>query len=66
MSPPTAQPSANKGLTKTSPKASKPKEQELVSGLFSELENDPDFMLLAERWSNLPEELKQAIVRMVK
>ena len=29
-------------------------------------ENDPDVMLIAERWSELSEDLRQAIIRMVR
>jgi hypothetical protein len=39
--------------------------QEHVSGMFSELENDPDFMQVAKRWSERSEELTQAFVRLV-
>ena len=39
---------------------------ELASGMFSVLENDKDFMLVAERWPKLSEELRQAVLRLVK
>ena len=45
---------------------SKSEKQNLVSGLFSALENDPDLRLVVEKWSKLSVELRKAIVRMVE
>ena len=66
VSPPAPQSPEAQGLTGASSSTGKSKNQELVSGMFSELENDPDFMLIAERWAELSEELRRAIIRMVK
>ncbi len=40
-------------------------EQNLVSGLFSALENGLDLRVVVERWPELSLEVKQAIVKMV-
>ena len=58
-------PVSNK-LTGVSLFSSESKNHELVSGLFAELENDPDFMKLAVKWGELSDELKQAILRMAE
>jgi len=47
-------------------KLNKSENQNLVSGLFSALENDSDLKLVVEKWSKLSVELRKAIVRMVE
>ncbi len=66
MSPSTAQPSRKQGLTEAIPSTGKSKNEEHVSGMFSELQNDADFMLIAEKWNTLPKDLKEAIAKMMK
>jgi hypothetical protein len=56
----------NKPVTETGEMDTKPENQNLVSGLFSALENDPDLRLIVERWPILSVELQQAIVKMVR
>jgi hypothetical protein len=56
----------NKPLATTDKPDSNTEKQNLVSGLFSALENDPDLRLIAGRWPKLSVELRQAIVRMVQ
>jgi hypothetical protein len=38
----------------------------LVSSMFLELKNDADFMLVVQRWAELSDGLRQAIVRLVR
>ena len=62
MSPSTPQTPVDEEHTKDNSPSSKSKDQELVSGMFSELEKDPDFMLIAGSWQELSVELRQVIV----
>ena len=66
LSPATPQSSEIQGLTGVGSSTGKPKDQELVSGMFSKLEDDPDFLLIAKKWAKLSEELKRAIIWMAK
>ena len=66
VSPSSLQATECKGLTKDPSSGSQNKERELVLSLFLELQNVPDFMAIVERWSELSEEVKQVIVRLVK
>ena len=43
-----------------------PSAQKLVSGLLLEAEIDADLKLIIERWQGLSEELRRAIVKMVR
>ena len=52
-------------LMEKSKRDGKAQEQNLVSGLSSGLENDADLKIIMECWLELPDELKQAIVRMI-
>jgi len=45
---------------------SKSENQNLVSGLFSALENDLDLRLVVEKWPELPEHIKAAIKALVQ
>ena len=65
-SPPASQAIQHKGLTKGNASGCKSEEGQLVSGLFLELENDPDFRRIAERWGQLSDELKEAVLRLVR
>ena len=40
--------------------------QQLVSGLFSDSEIDPDLKFIIEHWPRLSVELRQAVVKMVR
>ena len=40
--------------------------QELVSGLFYALENDPELRLIVESWPSLPEHIRAAIKALVQ
>ncbi len=63
---PNPQTSQNTPLTKTDKAGTKLENQNLVSGLFSAIENDPDLRLIVEKWSKLSVELRKAIVRIVE
>ena len=52
-------------LTEKSERDEESQEQNLVSGLFSALENDADLRAVVERWERLSVDLRQAIVKMV-
>ncbi len=45
---------------------SKSENRNLVSGLFSTLENAPDLRLVVEKWPELPEHIKAAIKALVQ
>ena len=60
------QPTDNTSVTKKANTDTKPENQNLVSGLFSETEFDAELKLIIETWPNLSVELRQAIVKMVK
>ena len=66
MSPPTSQPTEYNGLTEDKALDRKSEEEQLALSLFSRLENDPDFLAVAEKWTGLSDELRQAIVKMVE
>ena len=53
-------------LTETDKPDTKPENQNLVSGLFSALENDQDLKLVVENWLELPEHIKAAIKALVQ
>ena len=61
---PSSQHPERKPLKKTDKAGTKPEKQNLVSGLFFDLENDPDLKLVLECWPKLSFELKQAIIKM--
>jgi len=56
----------NKPLTETDKPNRKSENQNLVSGLFSTLKNDPNLRLVVEKWSGLPEHIKAAIKALVQ
>ena len=56
----------NKPLTETDTTDTKSEKQNLVSGLFSALENDQDLKLVVENWLELPEHIKAAIKALVQ
>jgi hypothetical protein len=60
------QPAEDKAVTKTDKLDSQSENQNLVSGLFSVLENEHDLRLIVERWSELPEHIKAAIKTLVE
>ena len=37
----------------------------LAPSIFPELKNDPDFLVVVERWRELSEEVRQVIVKLV-
>ena len=61
---PNAQHPENKPVTENGKAGTKPEKQNLVSGLFSTLENDPDLRLIVKRWPELSVEMRQAIVKL--
>ena len=61
---PNAQHPENKPVTENGKAGTKPERQNLVSGLFSTLENDPDLRLIVKRWPELSVEMRQAIVKL--
>ena len=65
MSPSTPQRPSAKPLTSLPSSGSEPRNFELALTLFSELENDPDFVRIAERWSEFSDELKEAVLKLV-
>jgi hypothetical protein len=56
----------NTTVTKIDKQSSKPKNQLLVSGLFSTLKNDPDLAKMVKVWPDLPEHIKAAIKALVQ
>ncbi|MCP4612505.1 MAG: hypothetical protein GY845_27720 [Planctomycetes bacterium] len=56
----------NKPLTETDKPGNKSENYNLVSGLFSTLENAPDLRLIVEKWPELPEHIKAAIKALVQ
>ena len=46
--------------------SSQAENESLVRILFEGLEKDPDFKLVAEKWAGLSEELRRAVVKMVR
>ncbi len=61
-----SQPTEDKALTETGKSGDKSENQELVSGLFSEINSDPDFRQLIEAWPELPGHIKAAIKALVQ
>jgi len=55
----------DKAVTTTGESSGNSENQNLVSGLFFALENDPDLKLIIEKWSELSVELRRAIVKMI-
>ncbi len=53
-------------VTKTDKAGTKPENQNLVSGLFPALENDPDLRLIVKCWPELSVEMRQAMVKLVR
>jgi len=66
MSPPTSQATEHKGLTEDKVIDCKSTDAQLRSSFDLDLLDDPDFVQIAEQWSELSPELKAAIVRMMK
>jgi len=56
----------NKALTTARNKSDSVENRDLVSGLFSALENCADLRAVIEWWPELSVELRQAIVKMVQ
>ncbi len=56
----------NKQLTTFNSDSKNPENQELVSGLFFELENDPELKQIITKWSELPEHIKAAIRALIQ
>jgi hypothetical protein len=57
---------ANPSLTAQKREFSPHSDKQLVSGLFSTLENAPDLRLIVEKWPELPEHIKAAIKVLVQ
>jgi hypothetical protein len=58
---PSKQTLENKSLTETDNLNGKSENQNLVSGLFSTIENDQELRLIVEKWPVLPKHIKAAI-----
>ena len=56
----------NTSLTEADKPDRKSENQNLVSGLFSTLENDQDLRLIVESWPELPEHIKAAIKALIQ
>ena len=52
----------NKPLTETDKPSSKSENHNLISGLFSTLENAPDLAQLVKTWPELPEHIKAGVI----
>ena len=63
---PSSQVPENKEVTNLKENGGTSENQELVSGLFFESENDPDLKLILQRWPELPEHIKAAIKALVQ
>ena len=61
-----SQPTEDKALTSTGKSGDKSENPNLVSGLFSKSEIDPDLRTVIEQWDGLSIELRKAIVKMVR
>lgn len=57
---------ANTAVTATRKSGDKSENPNLVSGLFSEINSDPDFLQLIEAWPELPDHIKAAIKALVQ
>jgi hypothetical protein len=62
----TTQTPVNKAVTPTGKSGDKSENQELVSGLFSKINSDPDFLQMIEAWPQLPGHIKAAIKALVQ
>ena len=56
----------NKEVTVINSKNKTPKNQELVSGLFFESENDQDLKLILQHWPELPDHIKAAVKALIQ
>jgi len=57
---------SDKALTPTGKSGDKSENPNLVSGLFSKSEIEPDFLQLIEAWPSLPEHIKAAIKALIQ
>jgi len=61
-----SQSTEDKALTPTGESGDKSENPNLVSGLFSKSEIEPDFLQLIEAWPSLPEHIKAAIKALIQ